>query len=298
MKTKYGRTFGRFAARLVVPASASAVRRRLSILTLLLALPLGGTAQLVTRVPAALQIAQADAQRIFSGGVDYDGDGKTDVGVFRPSTGTWYIINSSTATWSSYSWGGAGDMPVPGDYDGDGKTDVGVFRPSTGTWYIINSSTATWSSYSWGGAGDIPLTTTKNEPPQPQSFTLAGVISDAATSMAVGGAAVRATDGAGTTRTDTTDGNGDYSLPALREGAVSLTVTASSFQSATRTINLTSDMRFDISLTPIPPPPSSRYRVGAICTDGWRSDATGSGACSHHGGVRCWLYSDGSCTNP
>ena len=37
------------------------------------------------------------------------------------------------------------------------------------------------------------------------------------------------------------------------------------------------------------------YRVGAICNDGWHSGATGSGACSHHGGVSCWLYSDGSC---
>ena len=37
------------------------------------------------------------------------------------------------------------------------------------------------------------------------------------------------------------------------------------------------------------------YRVGAICVDGWQSSATGSGACSHHGGVACWLYSDGSC---
>lgn len=33
-----------------------------------------------------------------------------------------------------------------------------------------------------------------------------------------------------------------------------------------------------------------RYRVGAICRDGWESSATGSGACSHHGGVSEWLY--------
>ena len=35
------------------------------------------------------------------------------------------------------------------------------------------------------------------------------------------------------------------------------------------------------------------HRVGAICADGWRSSATGRGACSHHGGVTRWLYSDG-----
>lgn len=34
----------------------------------------------------------------------------------------------------------------------------------------------------------------------------------------------------------------------------------------------------------------SGKRVGAICEDGWRSTATGSGACSHHGGVDHWVY--------
>jgi hypothetical protein len=32
------------------------------------------------------------------------------------------------------------------------------------------------------------------------------------------------------------------------------------------------------------------YRVGAICRDGTHSNATGRGACSHHGGVDHWLY--------
>jgi hypothetical protein len=30
-------------------------------------------------------------------------------------------------------------------------------------------------------------------------------------------------------------------------------------------------------------------RIGAICNDGTRSSATGSGACSHHGGVKEWI---------
>lgn len=33
-----------------------------------------------------------------------------------------------------------------------------------------------------------------------------------------------------------------------------------------------------------------KYRVGATCSDGWHSNATGRGACSHHGGVSEWLY--------
>ncbi len=43
---------------------------------------------------------------------------------------------------------------------------------------------------------------------------------------------------------------------------------------------------------------TTRHRIGAICKDGTTSTATGSGACSHHGGVSCWQYSDGTCTKP
>lgn len=31
-------------------------------------------------------------------------------------------------------------------------------------------------------------------------------------------------------------------------------------------------------------------RIGAICRDNWRSHSTGRGTCSHHGGVKKWLY--------
>lgn len=37
------------------------------------------------------------------------------------------------------------------------------------------------------------------------------------------------------------------------------------------------------------PGPSAGVRSGAICRDGTRSNATGRGACSHHGGVDHWI---------
>ena len=75
---------------------------------------------------------------------DYDGDGKADFAIFRPSTGLWLIFKSSTkySTWISRTWGQTGDVPVAGgDFDGDGKADITFYRPSTGYWYILKSST-------------------------------------------------------------------------------------------------------------------------------------------------------------
>jgi len=86
---------------------------------------------------------------------DYDGDGKTDLAVYKSGSGgntnsgkngnNWTIRYSSSAqsvVFNSvdYKYGWAAAIPVPGDYDGDGKTDFAVYDPADGNWWINFSS--------------------------------------------------------------------------------------------------------------------------------------------------------------
>ncbi len=88
---------------------------------------------------------------------DFDRDLYSDLSVYRPSNGGWYILQSASLTPKILSFGAAGDRPVPGDYDGDGEADVAVFRASEGKWYVISSLTALVQVTNWGAAGDKPV---------------------------------------------------------------------------------------------------------------------------------------------
>ncbi|MGB5013177.1 MAG: M36 family metallopeptidase [Pyrinomonadaceae bacterium] len=86
---------------------------------------------------------------------DFDGDSKTDISVFRPSDGNWYL-NRSTQGFTALNFGLSADIPTPGDFDGDGKADVAVWRPSDGNWHRLNSSNGQYVVNHFGSNGDIP----------------------------------------------------------------------------------------------------------------------------------------------
>ncbi|HEY0048661.1 MAG TPA: FG-GAP-like repeat-containing protein [Pyrinomonadaceae bacterium] len=114
----------------------------------------GGLLQAGTYGRGAYQIdTAAAAPRAVA---DFDGDGKTDVSVFRPADGTWYLLRSQ-AGFTAAQFGANGDIPAAGDYDGDGKTDIAVYRPNGGFWFIVNSSNNTFRGQQFGISSDKPV---------------------------------------------------------------------------------------------------------------------------------------------
>lgn len=88
---------------------------------------------------------------------DFDGDGTSDFSVFRPSTGTWFYINSGSSTFNAVNFGQQGDIPVDGDFDGDSRADLAVFRPTTGEWFKVPSSVGGFQVNEFGVNGDKPV---------------------------------------------------------------------------------------------------------------------------------------------
>jgi List-Bact-rpt repeat protein len=102
---------------------------------------------------------------------DWNGNGITQLGLFRPSTGEWFLDYRAARRWNGCrrdrcitSFGTTGDRPVSGDWDGTGTSKIGVFRPSTGEWFLDLNGNGQWDGCgvdlcvtNFGQAGDFPV---------------------------------------------------------------------------------------------------------------------------------------------
>lgn len=83
---------------------------------------------------------------------DYDGDSVTDIAVWRPSDGNFYVF-ASTAGFSAFHWGINGDIPVPAEYNAQGITEYAIYR--SGTFHIFHHFSGYYTK-TIGAAGDKP----------------------------------------------------------------------------------------------------------------------------------------------
>ena len=86
---------------------------------------------------------------------DFDGDDKTDIGIFRPGPAEWWVSRSSNSQVFATQFGEATDSIVPSDYTGDGKADIAIWRPSNGFWFILRSDDFSFFAFPFGSNGDI-----------------------------------------------------------------------------------------------------------------------------------------------
>lgn len=90
--------------------------------------------------------------------IDFDGDADSDIAVFHPAAGNWYIqysTQSNAPLAEQFGWDAV--KPVPGDYDGDGLADLAVYYPKEGMWYIRQSSDGRRRDAQWGWSGAAPV---------------------------------------------------------------------------------------------------------------------------------------------
>ena len=90
---------------------------------------------------------------------DFDGDDKTDIGIFRPagSASEWWINRSSNGQTFAFQFGASTDRITPADYTGDGKADIAFFRPSSGEWFVLRSEDFSFFALPFGSNGDVPV---------------------------------------------------------------------------------------------------------------------------------------------
>jgi hypothetical protein len=118
-------------------------------------------------IPAGLATDQRGLPRVVGARVDVGAvEAQTlpaAVGVFDPTTATWFLHSGDSAgppDAGVFRYGVAGWLPVAGDWQGSAQDGIGVFDPSTATWYLRNELSAGAPDagvFQYGFAGVFPV---------------------------------------------------------------------------------------------------------------------------------------------
>jgi hypothetical protein len=96
--------------------------------------------------------------RVISAPDDFSGQGVTDRGVFRPSTGQWIVQLPNGSFYAPYfGASNLSNIPVPGDYDGVGHAELAVYYPSTATWAVSGPNGGYTFAFGAPNLYDIPV---------------------------------------------------------------------------------------------------------------------------------------------
>jgi len=100
---------------------------------------------------------------------DWDGDGKDDIGVFRPGKIGTFLLRiplpapfcplcpQTIFTTKTVAFGSAGQLPVAGDWNSDGKDEVGVFDPVITRFFLTEDFVDPTFIFLFGIGGDRPI---------------------------------------------------------------------------------------------------------------------------------------------
>lgn len=81
---------------------------------------------------------------------------RSQIAVYRPSTGVWWIYNPATNTYSTTTFGLSGDVPIVGNFFSEGsnpadqRDEIAIYRPSTKRFWILNPRTLYSENWSRG----------------------------------------------------------------------------------------------------------------------------------------------------
>ncbi|HME09455.1 MAG TPA: hypothetical protein VKG25_20515, partial [Bryobacteraceae bacterium] len=100
---------------------------------------------------------------------DWNGDGHTKIGIYRPSNGLFIldsngngVLDAGDAVFNLHIGKSPGDVPLVGDWNGDGRSKVGYFRQGF-LWILDTNGNHIFEQgidqvYAYGGvAGDVPV---------------------------------------------------------------------------------------------------------------------------------------------